>query len=523
VQVAVAEGRTPRCAQRGHRVFIARDRLETLDARLRRGREQSTRSSSRSSRSNAIIAHSRPRPRRLSREYEVEFVGRRSATDHGTGGARDFASGATADVAGLRHPVVSSVADVLTLLGSASATRWTYGRRRDGQSRPGRCGRPAEPVAERPDGAGSGGPTSSGSTSDRRRHLRRRRMRPDVRHPGAIHLLPILEPSVVANCTTTSWQVDPSVEATESPSSASPTAEAQVRSHPPPPCPGRTGDGRAAHGPVLRDGPCAARHFSGWSAATTGSSGSTAVVADAERWIHRCWRQAGVRRTSTAHAGRPLPRPQRTGPAALLFGDPAAPPAASTADRAHPRPAPDRSDRTGDDGPCTRSDGPADGPIARRLRSSGEYRITRPEPMSRCSPLARYALTRLAGDWALDFDRPRTRWDCVAGHYAELRERWFDLRATWRVQVRPGVHRPAACDAPGAVRDEVRRRGSPAPLAARSGPPGTMAYGDDPAPRGRADATMGTGRVPSTTRSSAASSNATKTSSRPDHSPRRSR
>jgi hypothetical protein len=136
-----------------------------------------------------------------------------------------------------------------------------------------------------------------------------------------------------------------------------------------------------------------------------------------------------------------------------------------------------------------------------------EYRITRPEPMSRVfGPLARYALyhTVAPDAWALDFDRPREAvWRYVASRYAGLREHCgFDfMRGDMaHVQMRPdGV--PAepgpTYDILAAVRDEVRhRRGVPsfAYLAETFlAPPGTMAYGDeaDHLDAVGADATLG--------------------------------
>ena len=150
-------------------------------------------------------------------------------------------------------------------------------------------------------------------------------------------------------------------------------------------------------------------------------------------------------------------------------------------------------------------------PAARIVDETGlewrEYRITRPEPMSRVfGPLARYALyeTVADDDWTLDFDRPREDvWRYVTGHYADLRDRCgFDfMRGDMaHVQMRPdGV--PAtigpAYDILASVRDEVReRRGVPSfGYLAETFlvPPGTMAYGDeaDHLDAVRADATLG--------------------------------
>jgi uridine kinase len=77
VQVAVAEGTyTTMLRNVDTRVFIARNRLETLDARLRRGREQFDPFIEQVLEiEHAIIAPHRARAHVvLSREYEVEFV-----------------------------------------------------------------------------------------------------------------------------------------------------------------------------------------------------------------------------------------------------------------------------------------------------------------------------------------------------------------------------------------------------------------------------------------------------------------
>ena len=122
-----------------------------------------------------------------------------------------------------------------------------------------------------------------------------------------------------------------------------------------------------------------------------------------------------------------------------------------------------------------------------------EYRFSRPQAMSRVfGPLTRYALYESASDgtWELDFGRPREDvWQYVTKHYADLRDRFgFDfMRGDMaHVQMRPtGV--PAEIDDRydilSAVRDEIRDgRGirSFGYLAESFlAPPGTMAFGDE--------------------------------------------
>lgn len=121
-----------------------------------------------------------------------------------------------------------------------------------------------------------------------------------------------------------------------------------------------------------------------------------------------------------------------------------------------------------------------------------DYRITRPEPMSRVfGPLARYKLFGRKNDnadWEIDFTAPRTEvWDYVISHYADVQERFgFDfMRGDMsHVQMRPeGVPAvlPGYYDLLGAVKAEIGRRLPSFAYFAETflSPPGTMAYGNE--------------------------------------------
>jgi hypothetical protein len=123
-----------------------------------------------------------------------------------------------------------------------------------------------------------------------------------------------------------------------------------------------------------------------------------------------------------------------------------------------------------------------------------EYRITRPESMSRVfGPLTRYKLyerLRDNRDWEIDFSRPRSEtWNYVQERYREMQRRFgFDfMRGDMsHVQMRPeGV--PAEVDSSydilGSVREAIARR-SQVPwfgyfAETFMAPPNVMAYGDE--------------------------------------------
>ena len=339
---------------------------------------------------------------------------------------------------------------------------------------------------------------------------------------GAMHLLPILEPGVVASLYgPSSWQVDPAIRsaglAAARPGLA--TAELQVRAvvhllH----ALGRTvGMDVVPHTDRFSEMVLAQPGHFEWLERRDDRIArfGPAVVADVERWIHRWLAARGPA------VGPPAPTS-----ADVLFRD------WSEADRlgalfGEPGDHDGRRERrialirdlhpTGlETVPATMAppyrgievDPSASARIVDGLGLEWrEYRIAKPEPMSRVfGPLARYALyeTVAPDDWTLDFDRPREAvWQYVASRFADLRERCgFDfMRGDMaHVQMRPaGVPPvpPPAYDILGAVRDEVRlRRGVPsfAYLAETFlAPPGTMAYGDeaDHLDAVGADATLG--------------------------------
>lgn len=338
---------------------------------------------------------------------------------------------------------------------------------------------------------------------------------------GAVHLLPILEPGVVSSLYgPTSWQVDPAIRSRRLAElrPALGTSEAQVRAvvhllH----ALGRTvGMDVVPHTDRFSEMVLAQPDHFEWLERRDDriERFGPAVAADAERWIHRWLAARGPA------VGGPIPPTaddlfrgiEERDRLALLFGDPGD--AGGRLERRislirdlHPlgfETAPATM------GPPYRGLDVDPSPSARIVDDLGlewrEYRITRPEPMSRVfGPLARYALyeTVAPDHEALDFDRPRTPvWDYVAGHYAELRERFgFDfMRGDMaHVQMRPDGVPPVptpAYDIHGAVRDEVRRRGFPAfAYLAETflAPPGTMAFGDeaDHLEAVGADATLG--------------------------------
>lgn len=135
-------------------------------------------------------------------------------------------------------------------------------------------------------------------------------------------------------------------------------------------------------------------------------------------------------------------------------------------------------------------------PEARGVDAGGlewrEYRISRPTPMSRVfGPLARFHLWEAVGpgSWELDFRRPReAAWRYVIDRYADLRARiGFDwMRGDMaHVQMRPdGVARDAGdrYDLLGAIASSVRTRGV-AHFAYHAesflAPADTIGYGDE--------------------------------------------
>lgn len=339
---------------------------------------------------------------------------------------------------------------------------------------------------------------------------------------GAIHLLPILEPGVVASLYgPSSWQLDPSLR---SPALARvrpglDTAERQIRAvvhvlH----ALGRTvGMDVVPHTDRFSEMVLAQPDHFEWLERQGDRivRFGPEVVVEAERWIHR-W---------LAARGPALGPPAPATPDAFfrtwdesdrllaLFGSP------DDHDGRRER----RVRLIRDLHPTGLETVPATmappyrglevdpAPTARIVDDLGlewrEYRITRPEPMSRVfGPLTRYALyeTAAADDWALDFERPRRAvWTYVADHYADLRERCgFDfMRGDMaHVQMRPGgvpAVRTPTYDILGAVRDAVRGRGGIASFGYLAetflAPPGTMAYGDeaDHLDAVGADATLG--------------------------------
>lgn len=137
-----------------------------------------------------------------------------------------------------------------------------------------------------------------------------------------------------------------------------------------------------------------------------------------------------------------------------------------------------------------------------------EYRITRPESMSRVfGPLTRYKLYERLDDnreWRIDFDRPRTdTWDYVQGRYATMQRRFgFDfMRGDMsHVQMRPeGVplEPDSFYDLLGSVRSTIAERNA-APwfgyfAETFVAPPDVMGYGSeiDHLEASGADATLG--------------------------------
>lgn len=340
---------------------------------------------------------------------------------------------------------------------------------------------------------------------------------PDVQR--GIHLLPMLEPGVVASMYgPASWQFDPAIASADL-RAAVPTldtAERQLRAvvgilH----ALGRTvGMDVVPHADRFAETVLAQPDHFEWlerSNARIVRFGD-AVTADVERWIHR-WLVAhgGIAGPLPATADelfRGISEDQRL---RLMFGPPED---AAGRGRRRIRLVRDMHPTGYETVPATMAPpyrGLEVDPTAPEIVDANglrwrDYRIVTPEPQSRVfGPLTRYALheARAAGSWELDLERPRERvWRYVMDHYADLRERiGFDfMRGDMaHVQMRrdgvPAVIGPRY-DILGAVRDEIRARGvrSFAYLAESFlAPPGTMAYGDeaDHLEAAGADATLG--------------------------------
>jgi hypothetical protein len=121
-----------------------------------------------------------------------------------------------------------------------------------------------------------------------------------------------------------------------------------------------------------------------------------------------------------------------------------------------------------------------------------DYRITRPEPMSRVfGPLTRYKLFERVADnsnWEIDFSRPREAvWEYVCSHYDRIQSTYgFDfMRGDMsHVQMRPGgvpADIPPRYDLHRSVKERIGRRLPSFGYFAESfvAPPGVMLYGDE--------------------------------------------